>query len=403
MTVVTPVPSEPTGNIEGDNPQKDTKQDSEDPEKTKETEEEPKVTIPASLAVQAVIDPQITEVARLTCPPFPESRYLELKPSKSSAKARKFFFALDLYEIAPILPSLMGAVFRTIQFLGPENCALSIVEGRSTDGTYEILEKLSSEAKNIGFSYYLVKSDINPKEGSGDRIQELANLRNLALLPLLENRVAYTSDAIIVFPNDIVPCEEDILELLYQMKIQEADMVCPMDWLESGGLFYDVWVSRGINGDTFFEIPQNGAWQFASNLFWNDESSRRRLDAAQPFQVYACWNGMGVFKAQPLLEKNIRFRSNKEKEGECYMGEPTLLCKDFWAQGYGRIAVVPSVNVGYNVKASSIIKQLHGYAHEGISKAKASGLGELINWQKEPPGQVKCARVWELPSWVPPV
>lgn len=39
-TVVTPVPSEPTGNI--DNPQKDTKQNSEDPEKTKETEKEPK-------------------------------------------------------------------------------------------------------------------------------------------------------------------------------------------------------------------------------------------------------------------------------------------------------------------------------------------------------------------------
>lgn len=387
------------------------------------------VTIPPSLAVQAVIDPQITEVARLTCPPFPESRYLELKPSKSSAKARKFFFALDLYEIAPMLPSLMGAVFRAIQFLGPENCALSIVEGRSTDGTYEILEKLSSEAKNIGFSYYLVKSDINPTEGSGDRIKGLANLRNLALLPLLENRVAYSSDAIIVFLNDIAPCEEDILELLYQMKIQEADMVCPMDWLESGELFYDVWVSRGINGDTFvsfhlthpsplgesrllwltclvshqFEIPQNGAWQFAFNLFWNDESSRRRLDAAQPFQVYSCWNGIGVFKAQPLVEKNIRFRRNKEKEGECYMGEPTLLCKDFWAQGYGRIAVVPSVNVGYNVNGSSIIKQLHGYAHEGISKAKASGLGELIRWQKEPPGQVKCARTWELPYWVPPV
>jgi hypothetical protein len=42
MTVVTPVPSEPTGNIEGDNPQKDTKQNPEDPEKTEETEKEPK-------------------------------------------------------------------------------------------------------------------------------------------------------------------------------------------------------------------------------------------------------------------------------------------------------------------------------------------------------------------------
>ena len=77
----------------------------------------------------------------------------------------KFFFALDLHEIAPILPSLIGAIFRVIQFWGPENCALSIVEGWSKDDTYEILEKSSSEAKKIGFEYYLDKiDDISPKE-----------------------------------------------------------------------------------------------------------------------------------------------------------------------------------------------------------------------------------------------
>ena len=152
-----------------------------------------------------------------------------------------------------------------------------------------------------------------------------------------------------------------------------------------------------------FEIPQNGAWQFAGNLFWSDELSRRRLNSAQPFQVYACWNGIGVFKAEPLLKKNIRFRMSNEGAGECYMGEPTLLCKDFWTQGYGRIAVIPSVNVGYTVAASSLIKQLHGFTHDLVSKAKLSGVGELIHWQKEPPGQVKCARTWEDPYWVPPI
>ena len=85
------------------------------------------------------------------------------------------------------------------------------------------------------------------------------------------------------------------------------------------------------------------------------------------------------------------------------MGEPTLLCKDFWAQGYGRIAVIPSVNVGYNVESSLTIKQLYGYAHEGINKAKSSGLEELIHWQEEPPGQVKCTKSWLEPYWVPPI
>ena len=79
----------------------------------------------------------------------------------------------------------------------------------------------------------------------------------MALLPLYENRTAYASDAIVVFLNDIVPCEDDILELLYQMKIQEADMVCSMGWTEKGEWFYDVWIAHGMNGDTFVSLSFN--------------------------------------------------------------------------------------------------------------------------------------------------
>ena len=52
---------------------------------------------------------------------------------------------------------------------------------------------------------------------------------------------------LLYFLNDIIPCEDDILELLDQMKIQEADMVCSMDWKETGNLFYDVWVASGMH------------------------------------------------------------------------------------------------------------------------------------------------------------
>jgi hypothetical protein len=29
-----------------------------------------------------------------------------------------------------------------------------------------------------------------------------------------------------------------------------------MDWIYGESTFYDVWISRAINGDQFFEIPQ---------------------------------------------------------------------------------------------------------------------------------------------------
>src|SRR2546421_12147992 len=60
----------------------------------------------------------------------------------------KYFFALDLHECAPLLPRLLGSVIETIRFLGPSNCVLSIVEGRSHDGTYEILHSLSPELRS---------------------------------------------------------------------------------------------------------------------------------------------------------------------------------------------------------------------------------------------------------------
>jgi alpha-1,3-mannosyltransferase len=46
------------------------------------------------------------------------------------------------------------------------------------------------------------------------------------------------------------------------------------------------------------------------------------------------------------------------------MGEPTLFCKDMWHEGFGRIAVVPSVNVGYDDEESMKGKQMHGRTGE---------------------------------------
>jgi alpha-1,3-mannosyltransferase len=51
---------------------------------------------------------------------------------------------------------------------------------------------------------------------------------------------------------------EDILELIHQRLLQKADMTCAMDWIYGGATFYDVWVSRAMNGDQFFEVPQSG-------------------------------------------------------------------------------------------------------------------------------------------------
>jgi len=45
-------------------------------------------------------------------------------------------------------------------------------------------------------------------------------------------------------------------------------MVCAMDWNDiEPDPYSTISGSRGINGDTFWEIPPDGGWRFASNSF----------------------------------------------------------------------------------------------------------------------------------------
>jgi alpha-1,3-mannosyltransferase len=256
----------------------------------------------------------------------------------------------------------------------------------------------------LNITYHFTTNDIDPKAGGDvDRIAALALLRNQALRPLASVPEDYSPDTTVVFINDVSLCMEDILELIHQRLIQKADMTCAMDWIYGGSAFYDVWVSRALNGDQFFEIPQSGSWDFSGNLFWNHPASRARWEAKKPFQVYACWNGATAFTAQPILESTITFRAAHRAQGadeECYMGEPTLFCKDMWYEGHGRIAVVPSVNVGYSDEESVKVKQVHGRTGEWVEQEVDDRDG-LVQWQFEPPPVVKCVPTYQRPQWVP--
>lgn len=326
------------------------------------------------------------------CPAINSHRYLHLSQPKSKPR---WFFALDLFQSIQILEQLLSSIVQATNFLGPENCVVSIVEGRSTDGTYETLNSLQKELQSLGVQYYLQCVDIDPTSPDGDRILALAQLRNYALLPLIANPKEYDPDTRIIFINDVALCTEDILELLHQGVVLDADMTCAFDWI--GGCFYDVWISRTMVGDIFFEIPQSSSWEFAGNLFWNHEASRKSYSKGHPFQVFSCWNGAVAMVGKPFLEGKIKFRSSVE--GECRLGEPVHLAKDLWNLGYGKIAVVPSVNVAYTLEGSAQTKKDHGTVSSWVEKEEEDA--HKIEWIKRPPGQIKCFVDWSHPSWEP--
>ena len=348
--------------------------------------------------MDAIINPNATHLPRLACPKLnvPRYQYLQATTKGTPSGTIRYFFALDLRQCVALLPRLLGSVVEAIRFLGPKHCALSIIEGNSDDGTGEVLAALRSALEALGVAYHFDTTTINPKKG--DRIAALAQLRNLALQPIIDSTAAaatspYTNTTKIIFLNDVAACPEDLLELVHQHTHLRADLVCGMDWTYVGPdpTFYDVWIARGMTGESFFLIPPDGNWNSAWNLFWNDAASQARFTARQPFQVFSCWNGGVVFSAAPLLGPDgVRFR--RARAGECEQGEPQLFCKDLWGRGFGRIAVVPVVNLEYSDEAGRKIKDAKGYVSKWVG---ADGWrDEGVEWRAEPPAEVKCMAVY---------
>ncbi|ORX91025.1 cryptococcal mannosyltransferase 1-domain-containing protein [Clohesyomyces aquaticus] len=357
----------------------------------------------AATYVRAILNSSDTTFDRLECPNSDLSRYENLRNDvgrSGNDRSPRYYFALDLHQCIYILPRLIGSILQAIRYLGPENCVLSIVEGRSEDGTYETLSELRADLHRLGVRYNLQTSGMDPKSEGADRVAVLAQLRQLAVQDLAENPSSYADDTTVVFLNDVALCREDILELIHQKKFQEAHITCAMDWTYLGEhpSFYDVWIARGMTGDTFFPIPPDGSYDQHWNLFWNDEKAHARWSSNMPFQVFSCWNGITAFTAKPIMEGKVGFR--KKNEEECYQGEPSLFSKDMWWAGYGRVAVVPSINLEYSDSAAKKIKALKGYVQDNV-KGQDGREGIKIEWEKEPPKEVKCMPTHDRQSFVP--
>ncbi|KHO02061.1 alpha-1,3-mannosyltransferase CMT1 [Metarhizium album ARSEF 1941] len=344
----------------------------------------------------AIFNTSSKTLDRLECPAINATRYQTLKQVASSSAKIEYVFPLNLRQNLPLLPTLLGSIVEAIRFLGPERCALSIVEGNSPDGTFEVLEAIRPDLERLGVSYFCRTTALNPSQD--DRIEKLAALRNAALQPVLDIPDMLSPSSTVVFLNDVLACAEDILELALQLRLLGADMTCAMDWeITEPPRFYDVWIGRSILGDTFWDIPANMSWDKALDLFSNEPETAKRFGHHLPFQVFACWNGGVSFRMQPLLE-GLRFRAPNFTAGECVQGEPQLFCAELWYRGHGKIAVVPAVNFGYSNGGYDYIKKNVGFVSDWVRDQ--SPTTSHINWVG-PPDEVKCIEPWSKQFWQP--
>ncbi|KAJ6248216.1 hypothetical protein M0813_17879 [Anaeramoeba flamelloides] len=272
----------------------------------------------------------------------------------------KLFVAMICVDIEDIWKDLESAIIQLVKFVGMKNIYISILSNGNKDSTPTLLENFGNKLNTMGVANTIVpQADSNREQYLINRILYLAKLRNKVLEPLTPD---YPK---IMFINDIIVKFRDLKNLL--LTPIDYDMVCGLDFgmgwqkfnehhnqVQEDKLrirFYDRWVALDYYGDSFTnEYP-----------FFNRDQERTKalIDKGLPVQVYSCWNGVVVYKSEPWLKNNVRFRASYPDE--CYSSECTLLPKDLYEEGYYRVFINPIVQTAYNKESYDVLTQTDYY------------------------------------------
>ncbi|GAA5897802.1 hypothetical protein JCM6882_000101, partial [Rhodosporidiobolus microsporus] len=397
--------------------------------------------------VSAIQDELDTRLSSLGLPPSTDlpcaninadetlfSRYSPLRGAGSApshARSGPTFFALNLYNSQHVLPSLSRTLLALSSFLGPETVHISIFENGSTDNTTVALAHLAAALSALGTPHTIVSDPRPTPWHKVDRIAQLSLYRNIALLPLEAaplNSTAPPQD--VVFINDVFVCPRDVLELLFQRRVQHADAACAMDWRENKGLakrwnrsvkFYDNWVSRSLTGRMLrFKFDIFSDWRDGVKELFDqpgEEYSRARFGKGLAVPVYSCWNGVLALSAAPFLSSSVspryqqstlplssgvedenwqrtspvragsgpvRFRSALSAQGECSASECKTLARDFWTRGFDRWMIIPTVRVTYDL-AAYLHPQLVALSSLSPPSLSTLSLSNSISRSPDPP------------------
>ncbi|KAJ7157234.1 glycosyltransferase family 69 protein [Mycena filopes] len=206
----------------------------------------------------------------------------------------KVFVAVMFNNNIDVLPYWIKEFTKVIYYLGTDNVFISVVEGNSWDGTAEMLDDWKGTLDGLGVSHRILTRDksiprpADMSTGPG-RIEFLSATRNLALEPLVQ----HGGYDLVLFSNDVLIEAESVVELL-KTKNGEWDMVCGLDMGRWG--LYDAWVIRDRLGRLVSSL-----WPY-----FLEDAGMEAVMQDEPAPVFACWNGIVAFSAEPILPPALR-------------------------------------------------------------------------------------------------
>ncbi|GAA5876122.1 hypothetical protein JCM3774_003504 [Rhodotorula dairenensis] len=258
-----------------------------------------------------------------------------------------YYFALVVHGADHFLIDQLAVIVQLAKRLGPQSVFVSLVDYSSTDSTPFLCDLAEAVMTLLGISFRIrhVPAMTADPTASYYPLEE-AYTRNLALEPLHElwERRKVQFERVIWLKG--FTCPNDILETIRVSYVNQASMVCSMDWKEHNGFFIynDRWRTRDMDGSLFRGSKSTSPIDEAPP---HDPASGARYALHLPFQVFCCESGTHIVDPHKSYYWGITYHSApidavfnttassdrqapRWSEGPCMDSAQLHFCRDMW-------------------------------------------------------------------------
>ncbi|KAF5331880.1 hypothetical protein D9611_008839 [Ephemerocybe angulata] len=262
----------------------------------------------------------------------------------------RYYIAIVVHSADHFLVDQLAVIVQMARRLGTNNLFVSMLDYDSSDSTSTLLDLSEAVLTLLGVPFRIrrVPGMTEDPQAAYYPLEE-AYTRNLALEPLheLHQKRGIVFDRVVWLKG--FTCPDDILETIKISYVNEAAMVCGMDWAEHNGffIFSDRWRTRDIEGDQFRQSKSSNSKP--EGVPPRDKVGAERYAQHLPFQVFCCESGMHVVDPGQSYYKGVKYRAGEEyqnmtkgegvkvRDGDanCLDSSQAWFCRDLWVRSAG--------------------------------------------------------------------
>lgn len=272
-----------------------------------------------------------------------------------------YYIAIVIHSADHFLVDQLAVIVQMAKRLGTSNLFVSMLDYDSSDSTETLTDLCEAVLTLLGVPFRIRRvPGMTGDPAAAYYPLEEAHMRNLVLEPLRELQMKRNIKFHRVVWLKGFACPNDILETIKISFVNEAAMVCGMDWAEHNGFFifsdrYVLschamsrfltvfrWRTRDIEGDQFRQSKSSSKDAVPPR----DQQGAARYAQHLPFQVFCCEAGTHVVDPEQSYYKGITYRAGmdfqnlskaegvplREPDAPCLDSSQAWFCRDLWVR-----------------------------------------------------------------------